>query len=120
VKGLWASVLLITTSPVLAAGQAACVLPVADGQGPTPSKPSFSGEIVKVSPGLVIVSVSPESKLTEFRINDKTELFTDYGGLVSKQELSPGLKASVWYVGCDVSKAGSPPAAAVVMLNSPR
>ena len=119
-KGLWASILLIATFPVLAAGKAACVLPVADGQGPTPSKPSFRGDIIKVRSGLVTVSAKPGSRHFEFQVNDKTKLFTAYGGFVSKQELVAGLKASVWYVGCDASTAGSPPAAAVVMLDSTR
>jgi len=96
------------------------VLPVADGQGPTPSKPSFRGEIVKVTLGLVTVRGETEPKQSEFRVNDQTQLFTVYGGFVSKQELAVGLKANVWYVGCDILKAGSPPVAAVVMLDSTR
>jgi hypothetical protein len=120
VKVLWALILLTVSFPVLAAGKSACVLPVADGQGPTPSKPSFRGEIVKVSPGLVTVKAVPGSMHIEFQVNDKTQLFTVYGGFVSKQELAAGLKASVWYVGCDVSMAGSPPVAAIVMLDSTR
>jgi hypothetical protein len=103
--------------PVQAAGTSACVLPVADGQGPTPSRPSFRGEIIKVSPGLVTVRAEPESKHIEFQVNDKTQMFTGYGGLVSEQELAAGLNVSVWYIGCDISMAGSPPVAAIVRLD---
>jgi hypothetical protein len=120
VKSIWASLLVTLSLPVLAAGKSACVLPVADGQGPTPSEPSFRGEIVKVGGGLVTVGAESGSRHIEFQVNDKTKLFTVYGGVVSKQELVAGIKASVWYVGCDASKAGSPPVAAVVILDSTR
>jgi hypothetical protein len=118
VKVLLASMLLTMSIAALAAGKSACVLPVPDGQGPTSSEPSFRGEIVKVDSGLVTVKVEPGSEHIEFRVNDNTQLFTAYGGFVSKEELVVGPMTRVWYVGCDVSKAGSPPVAAIVMLES--
>jgi hypothetical protein len=109
--------LVLALPSAQAAESSGCVYPEADGGGPKPSKPSVQGLITKVDRGVISVR-SASSHETDVRIGEKTQMSTVYGGYVAREKLAVGQTAYVWYVGYSAKRAGSPPMAAVVQLES--
>ena|GEM_PF-2407522 len=111
---VWTLVALGTASQ-----NAGWVLPAPDG-GPQPSPSSVHGYVVKaVKPNIVVERDTRDSKTgdsVDVRLTSKTKLFTAFGGLYTVDQLRAGQYVWVWYVTPDPRKAGTPPAAAVVML----
>lgn len=95
------------------------VLPVADG-GSQPSPPSVHGYLVKVARNTIVVQRDTRSKkavgAVTVELKTKTDFFTAYGGPYNPDRLRSGQYVWVWYVTADPTKAGTPPAAAVVIL----
>lgn len=80
---------------------AACVLPEADGQGPNPSPASVEGVIASISSDhLVLIPKSHPKRKLQFRITERTSIFTADGGLVQPNELDVGQHASIWTEHC--------------------
>lgn len=80
---------------------AECILPEADGQGPTPSPASITGVINSINSGLFILTPEshPKKKLM-FRITNRTTIFTADGEFVQTNELGIGQHASIWTEYC--------------------
>jgi len=92
------------------AAAAECVLPVADGGQPNPSPATLKGIIASASTKeITLVGV----KGLTITLNDKTEMFTVYGGLVRPSELRSGLHTFVWLVDCKKPKGNKAQAAVV-------
>jgi hypothetical protein len=93
-----------------------CVYPVADSDDTTPSPPSVVGTIVATTGEIMIVKPDKGTKSKKIKIDNNTETFTVFGGIVEKNEIMKGQYVYVWYVGCDPMKAGSPRRAAVIQF----
>lgn len=80
---------------------AECILPEADGQGPTPSPASITGVITSINSGLFIITPEshPKRKLM-FRITNRTIIFTADAGFVPPNELGIGQYALIWTEYC--------------------
>jgi hypothetical protein len=103
-----------------------CILPAPDYRGLETSEPTVKGTIAKIQPGFIEIEPLSrqdnhnKSNLIRIRINKETEMYTQFGGGVNfiggdyKGGLRLGETVNIWYVGCDVIKAGSPPLAAYI------
>lgn len=100
------------------ANQQKCRYPTADGAEENPSPPSVVGTTISVSRQTIVVSEDETKRKIKIKIDNDTLMFTEFGGMVKKNELKKGHHLSVWYVGCDAKKAGSSPRAAVVEVDS--
>lgn len=109
-KYLWLFVFLVLSASAAHAAQGQCVLPVPDGADIEPSPASFSGRLVKVKPGQVVVRPVRGKDIT-IHISPRTGLFTVYGGGVEAHELKVGQYASIWLKDC--AKPGKSRALAV-------
>ena len=90
--------LAVISSNALAA---ACVLPEADGQGPSTSPASVEGVIASINSGrLVLTPKSHTKRKLQFRITERTSIFTADGGFVHPKELVVGQHASIWTEHC--------------------
>jgi hypothetical protein len=91
------------------------VLPTADGDGPTPSRPTLEGRISIISADRI--RVTPQSgEPSVYRLTSDTKLFTVYGGHLDAAELLVGQHVRVWIE--PDAPDGSEQRAAVVMLAS--
>ena len=97
--------------------KAACVLPVADGGEERPSKPNIDGVITQAR-GSSIEVESTDKVRHALRLDERSHLFTVYGGRVSAKALVPGQAVRIWFVNCDPPKAGQQGRVAVLMLAS--
>lgn len=96
------------------------VLPVADGGDVVPSPPSIHGYLVSASNGMIVVKRDSRDAQagtkTRVQLLQKTDLFTAFGGLITRDQFRPGQYVWVWYVSADPAKAGTPPHAASVVV----
>jgi hypothetical protein len=96
------------------------VLPVADGDGRSPSQPSIQGYILKCSSDSVTIDPDRKDGIKTLPVSVKfipnTNFFTAFGGFYTSGELQPGQYLWVWYITENTKKAGMPPRAAVIML----
>lgn len=100
--------LLSLSGWVLGADQ--CILPVADGGELDPVPASIKGIIASVTESELTVEGREPLKI---RLNEKTEMFTVYGGAVDPEELKPGLHAFIWFLGCKAESKTSATAAVI-------
>lgn len=112
------SIGLLLASPAIADSLSEkCIYPVPDYDN-SPSKPSIVGKILQVNQNKIVIQVDKKNVKQPIRIDSKTALFTVFGGLVWESDLAVGQHVYVWYLGCNAQKAGSPPLAAVIQLDS--
>jgi len=91
------SALSLAYCSVAFASPSKCILPVADGGGREPSPASTSGIIASVDKNHITFIGREDIKI---QFNEKTAIFTVYGGYVESHELKIGLHTFVWFVGC--------------------
>jgi len=90
-------------SPILSA---ACVLPVPDGGDTKPSPANVAGEITRIEGGTIFIKENSPGKTLAVSLPSDVNVYTAFGGVVSRGELKTGQRASVWLVGCKRSSKG--------------
>lgn len=94
--------LLSTTVGAVKTSKNMCVYPIPDGGGVTPSKASFEGKILKVQPQSIMVQPLHSHTGKLVRIDKKTDIFTQFGGVVLAGGLKTGDQVSVWLKNCNI------------------
>ena len=110
---LWVALTLAPAPPATAS----CVLPVADGDAKSPSQPNIEGLIAAAKGSLVEVD-SKEKVRHPLLLDERTRMFTLYGGFIGVGELVPGQVVRIWLANCKAPKAGARGRVAVLMLAS--
>ena len=110
---LWATLTLALAPPA----RASCVLPVADSNAKSPSQPNIEGVITAAKGSLVEVD-SKENVRYPLLLDERTRMFTVYGGFIGVHELVPGQVARIWLANCRAPKPGARGRVAVLMLAS--
>jgi hypothetical protein len=91
-----------------AGSHAACILPVPDGDGRSPSPANLHGRIEKVESGSVAIRPNAKAALVKVLLPKNAEIYSAFGGDVKVEELSAGQYVWVWYVGCKPPSKGAP------------
>ena len=110
---LWATLTVALAAPP----KASCVLPVADGDAESPSRPNVEGVITEAR-GSLVEAESKGKVRHPLLLDERTRLFTVYGGFVGADELVPGQVVRIWFANCKAPKAAERGRVAVLMLAS--
>ncbi len=110
---LWAALTLAPAPPAMAS----CVLPVADGDGKSASQPNIEGVITAAKGSLVEVDAK-ERVRHPLLLDERTRMFTVYGGFIGVADLVPGQVVRIWLANCKAPKGGARGRVAVLMLAS--
>ena len=113
-------VLLIVSSVALAGDY---VLPEPDHIPSNVAKPCFNGVITSVKPNYITVKNdirNSANKSLKIIVDNKTSIFTVYGGFVMSSQLISGQKLKIWYQGKSCTSPDNPLSAARIMLASKR
>lgn len=111
-------IFLLFLLPKLVLGE--WVLPIPDGGGVKPSKPSIQGKIIEISNNIIKLQKDVPGKVSTIvdhvTFNDQTKFFFYSGGILFPDELSSGQYIWIWYITENPEMAGNPPISAVIML----
>jgi hypothetical protein len=96
-----------------------CVFPASDGNDiGKPNHANIYGRISKKTNSTIIIKEIKTNKNIMIRLNQKTELYTVYGGDGPLNALRPGLIAWVWFEHCKKPAYKTPVAAMIWIIST--
>jgi len=120
-KLLVATLIAFISAKVVYADTAKYVLPNSDYNKETPSPACIDGVVMEVHANSLLVNGKSnigDKSIVRVKIDNRTSIFTVYGGLVFAHEIQKGIKLRVWYLGKSCGNPDQPITAARIMIAS--
>jgi hypothetical protein len=84
--------------PIVATAK--CILPIPDGDGPSPSQENIFGDVEKVDLPYVFIRNGRTKKVEKVSVAKIGEIYSVYGGDAPLSDLRPELQTWIWFRNC--------------------